>query len=464
MDGDARINPYLTGNFAPVLTEDDFELEVVGEIPAALRGALYRNGPNPQFEPRDPNHHWFSGDGMIHGFFIGDGKVSYRNRWVRTKKWNLEHAEGRSLYGTFGNPMTTDPKYLSEPSGGVANTNIVWHGGRLMALEEAHAPFAIDPDSLEPVGSVDLGGKVTAHPKFDPDTGEMVFFGYADAMMPLSPMVSYGVADKDGRLTRRETFEAPYSSMVHDFMVTRNHVLFPILPLTGSLERAMGGKPPFAWEPEKPALVGVMRRDEDTTKIRWFSTDACYVFHVMNAWEDGSKIVADVMKYDVAPLFPLADGRRGQQCGAYLVRWTFDLADASDAIREERLDDLAGEFPRYDERFTFEQNRHGWFAGQTTKPGDIRTNTVSHIDLKTGRRGDYVAPVGDGVGEPVFVHRSDDAPEGDGWILAVAYRAAEDRSELLVFEAQDIAAGPVAVAKVPRRVPYGFHGNWVDGR
>ncbi len=462
MDGDARINPYLSGNFAPVRTEDDFTLEVKGEIPRELRGALFRNGPNPQFEPRDPNYHWFNGDGMLHGFWVEDGKVRYANRWVRTHKWNIEHAAGRSLFGTFGNPMTTDPDYFGQDSG-VANTAVIWHGGRLLALEEAHPPTAVDPRTLETRGYHDLGGKVTAHPKVDPVTGEMVFFGYNDAPVPFTTKVSYGVANRDGSLQRRETFDAPYSSMIHDFMVTENHVLFPVLPLTGSLERAMGGKPPFAWEPEKPALVGVMRRDEDTSKIRWFSTDACYVFHVMNSWDEDGRIVADVMKYAVAPLFPNADGSRGEQCGAYLVRWIFDLNDASDTIREEQLDDLAGEFPRYDERFGFRKNRHGWFAGQTAKPGDIRTNSLAHIDLQTGRRTDWMTGPGDAVSEPVFVERSADAPEGDGWLVAVAYRAAENTSEFLVFEAQDLGAGPIASAKLPRRMPFGFHGAWVNG-
>lgn len=462
MDGEVRISPYLQGNFAPVRTEDDFVLEVKGEIPRELHGALFRNGPNPQYEPRDPNYHWFSGDGMFHGFWVEDGKVRYANRWVRTNKWNLEHAAGRSLFGTFSNPATTDPEYFGQDSG-VANTAIIWHGGRLLALEEAHPPTEMDPRTLETRGYHDLGGKVTAHPKIDPKTGEMIFFGYNDAPMPFTTKVGYGVANKDGSLKKRETFDAPYSSMIHDFMVTENHVLFPILPLTGSLERAMGGKPPFAWEPEKPALVGVMRRDEDTSKIRWFSTDACYVFHVMNSWEEDGKIVADVMKYEAAPLFPLADGSRGKQCGAYLVRWTFDLNDASDTIREEQIDDMPGEFPRYDERFGFQKNRHGWFAGQTTKPGDIRTNTLAYIDLKTNKRTDWFTGPGDALSEPVFVERSADAPEGDGWIVAVAYRAAEDTSEFLVFEAQDIAAGPIASAKMPRRVPFGFHGAWVNG-
>jgi carotenoid cleavage dioxygenase-like enzyme len=461
MDGDVRINPYLSGNFAPVRSEDDFALEITGEMPRELAGTLYRNGPNPQFEPRDPNYHWFSGDGMIHGFFVENGAVRYRNRWVRTPKWELEHAAGKSLYGTFGNPMTTDPDALGKDSG-VANTNIVRHGDQLLALEEGHAPFELDPVTLEPKGYAAFGGKMTAHPKTDPVTGELVFFGYADGPMPLSPMVSYGVADAKGALTRRDTFEAPFSSMIHDFMVTANHVLFPVLPLTGSLPRAMGGLPPFAWEPDKGSWVGVMARDAGVESIRWFTTDACFVFHVMNAWEEGEKIVADVMRYEVAPLFPNPDGSRGQNAGAYLVRWTFDLAGGSDTIKEEKLDDLAGEFPRYDERFTFQANRHGWFAGQSVKPGDFRTNAIAHIDLTTGRRTHWEVPMGDAVGEPVFAERSADAPEGDGWLLTVVHRGAEDVSELVVLNALDVAAGPVATARLPRRVPFGFHGNWVN--
>ena len=179
MDGDARINPYLAGNFAPIRSEDDFDLEVTGEIPRDLRGALFRIGANPQFEPRDPNYHWFSGDGMVHGFYVEDGKVRYRNRFVKTPKYELERAAGRSLFGTFGNPMTTDPSAFGKDSG-VANTNILFHAGRLMALEEGHPPFAMDPASLDSLGYVnDYRGRVTAHPKIDAVTGEMVWFGYS---------------------------------------------------------------------------------------------------------------------------------------------------------------------------------------------------------------------------------------------------------------------------------------------
>ena len=460
MDGSQVTSPYLSGNFAPTRSEDDFELEVVGEIPAGLAGAFYRNGPNPQFQPRDA-YHWFSGDGMIHGFFVEDGKVRYRNRYVRTPKWETEHAAGRSLFGTFGNPMTTDPSVMGKDSG-VANTNIVWHAGRLLALEEGHMPFEMDPASLESRGYVeDYRGKVTAHPKLDPETGEMVWFAYSSGEGPLNATCSYGVTGKDGRVLRRQQFEAPFAAMVHDFLVTRNHALFPILPLTGSLERAMQGGPPLAWDPDKGSHIGVMRRDADVATMRWFTTDPCYVFHPMNAWEEGDKIFADVMEYPVAPLFPTLDGAAPKNAFARMTRWTFDLADSSNTVKREQIDDLAGEFPRFDERHAGLGYRHGWFAGiSRSEQESVRFDTVSHLDLTTGKRTDHVYDAGDSPGEPVFIPRSEGADEGDGWLVALVYRGAEDRSDFVVYDAQDVAAGPIATAKLPRRVPFGFHGNW----
>ncbi len=459
MDGSQPINPYLAGNFGPVGSEDDFDLAVSGAMPKGLAGAFYRNGPNPQFDP-GPGYHWFGGDGMIHAFFVEDGKVRYRNRWVRTPKWELEHQAGRRLFGTFGNPMESDPSVIGK-DGGVANTNILWHAGRLMALEEGHAPFELDPISLESRGYLDdYRGRVTAHPKLDPETGEMVWFGYSTGPAPLNAQLSYGVTDKTGKVTRRDDFEAPFSSMVHDFLVTRNHALFPVLPLTGSLERAMRGGPAYAWEPQKGAYVGVMARNAEVASIRWFETEACYVFHPMNAWEEGETIFADVMEYPSAPLFPNADGSRGENAAARLVRWRFDLSDASNQIKREPLDDMAGEFPRFDERRAGLSYRHGWFAANTQRPGDVRFDAIAHVDLQTGQRRTHQLPQGDAAGEPLFVPRTADAAEGDGWLVAVVYRGETDTSDFLVFEAQDIAAGPIAAAHLPRRVPFGFHGNW----
>ncbi len=462
MNAPARINPYLTGNFGPVADEVDLQnLRIKGEIPKDLCGIFYRNGPNPQFAPRDPNHHWFAGDGMLHAFHLDRGRVSYKNRYVRTPKWELEHAAGKSLFGTFGNPMTSDPSAAGRDSG-VANTNIIWHAGKLLALEEGHQPFEVDPATLAPRGYVQYAGdaqRVTAHPKIDPETGELVFFGYSVGQ-PLSAGMAYGVVDAAGTVTRLDRFEAPYASMVHDFCVTKNHVLFPILPLSGSLARAMSGKPPFGWEPELGSRIGVLARNAPIETMRWFSTDPCYVFHPMNAWEEGTKIFADVMQYPNAPLFPNADGSPGKPASAKLVRWTIDLAGKTDQIKQTPLDDMAGEFPRFDERCAGLSYRHGYFAADTRDTGKVIFNGIAHIDLKTGERiVDELAP-GDVPGEPIFVPKSANAPEGDGWLLALIYRGAEDRSDLAVYDAGAVGKGPIGIAELPRRVPYGFHGNW----
>ena len=463
MNAPMRVNPYLSGNFAPVSGEFDVaDLPITGEIPAALRGAFYRNGPNPQFPPRDPNHHWFAGDGMLHAFFVEGGKVSYKNRYLHTPKYEAERAAGRSLFGTFGNPMTTDPSVLGKDSG-VANTNVVWHAGKLLALEEGHQPLEVDPLTLETRGYLDYAGtanRFTAHPKMDPKTGEMVFFGYGVGAAPLSAGMAYGVADKTGKVTRLDIFDTPYSSMVHDFCVTDKHVLFPVLPLSGSLERAMSGKPAFGWEPELGGRIGLLARDKGIETLRWLDTDPCYVFHPMNAWEEGDTLYADVMQYAQAPLFPNADGSPGKAASAYLVRWEVDLTGKTNTVKQTRIDDMAGEFPRLDERRAGLSYRHGYFAADTRETGKVIFNGIAHIDFKTGKRVVHELPDGDVPGEPIFIPKSGNSGEGEGYLIALIYRGAEDRTDFAVYEASDVAKGPIGIARLPQRVPFGFHGNW----
>ncbi len=466
-------NPFLKGYYAPVNAEADAgHLHIAGELPKELCGTLYRNGPNPQFAPRGP-YHWFGGDGMIHAFHIENGNVSYRNRWVRTPKWELENQEGEGLSGTFGHPLYTDPRVLKLNST-IANTNIVWHGGKLLALEEAHAPFALDPATLMPVnGGYEtygdrLVGPFTAHPKLDPVTDEMLFFGYS-AKGRFSKEVSIQSVTADGKVTRAEILEGPYPSMVHDFAVTRNWIVLPIFPLTSSMERAMSGKPPFAWEPDKGTHIAFIPRQGTVADAKWVTAPASYVFHPMNHFEtaDG-KVVIDVMKYDSAPLFPLPDGSpsSSEPPAARLFRWTFDLQGQGNTFKEEQLDDLPGEFPRFDERFCMSDYRHGWIVSGNvvdTKTGRPGRDGLTHYDLKTGRSEGYSDGVDNRFGEPIFVPRSNGAAEGDGWLLGVKYVAEEGRSDLCVFEATDIAKGPIATAHLSSRVPAGFHGNWRPG-
>lgn len=455
-------HPQLRGNFAPLRMECDIDDVIVrGELPRDLDITYYRNGPDPQFPPVG-DYHWFAGDGMLHMFRIQDGRVRYRNRWVRTGKWTVERREGRNLIDPF-NPVSNDPAAADAERDGLANTNVVWHGGRLLALEEAHAPFEIDPGTLDSKGAWRFGegfeGPMTAHPKIDPATGEMLFFGYMASGL-FSPDVSYQAVDAGGALTRSERFEAPFTSMMHDFIVTSEHVVFPVFPLTGSLERAMAGGPPFAWEPDKGTRIGVMRRDGSVTDIRWFETDPCYVFHPMNAYTDGERIVAHVMQFDKAPLFPNVDGTSNEPGDSRLTEWVIDLAANSNGMERRFLDDVRGEFPRLDERFAGADYRVGFYAASVNGGGDIGFDAIARHDFTTGRRTQYVLPEGDTTGEPAFVPRSPDAREGDGYLMGIVHRGRENRSDLVVFDAGNVADGPLACAELPHRVPYGFHGNW----
>jgi carotenoid cleavage dioxygenase-like enzyme len=452
-------------NLAPIPFECDAPfLKVQGELPRELNGTLYRNGPNPQFEA--PGAHWFVGDGMLHAFHLENGRASYRNRWVRTPKWQTEHDAGRALFGGFGQKLQDAPASTTR-DGGVANTNIVFHGGRLLALEEGHLPTEIEPGTLATRGYCDykggIAGPFTAHPKIDPVTGEMMFFGY-NAAGPFTPALSFGSINASGVVTRFDRFEAPYASMVHDFIVTENHLLFPILPITGSLDRARSGRPPYAWEPDKGAYVGVMKRNGKAGDIAWFRAESCYVFHVMNAWEAGNRIIADVMQCEEAPLFPHPDGTPTdfKKSRARLCRWTFDLAGHTDRFTQTYLDDLTGEFPRIDDRRAGLNSNHGWYAcANPDLPTLSAFSGVIHVNGKGSRLGQYLLPAGDTISEPVFVARGHDAAEGDGWLLATVWRAAENCSDLAVFNATNVAAGPVALVQLGHRVPDGFHGNWV---
>jgi carotenoid cleavage dioxygenase-like enzyme len=456
-----RTNPMLEGNYAPVGIEcDASDLPVIGKIPAGLNGTLFRNGPNPQFAPIDPlRHHWFVGDGMVHALTLDEGRASYRNRWVRTAKWKAEHAAGASLTTGFGGPTKGGVAIANE---GVANTNIVWHAGRLLALEEAHLPIELDPLTLATRGVRNfdgaLQGPFTAHPKIDPVTGELLFFGYS-AAGPFTPKMSYGTLGSDGRVSRFEHFDAPYCSMVHDFAVTERHVLFPILPLHGSMTRAQAGQMPYAWEPDLGSYVGLLARDRGVASLRWLRADNCYVFHVLNAWEADGRIFADVIQYDAPPLFPPADGGFGGENNGRLVRWTLDPSAATDAIKMTVLDDMTGEFPRLDERRAGLPNRFGTYAGRSDPAAEL--DTIVWHDFRAGRRAAFALPKGDGLSEPVFVPRREQADEGDGWLVAVAWRAKDARSEIIVLDTDDVTRGPIATVCLPQRVPFGFHGNWV---
>ncbi len=454
-------DPFLTGNYAPWPMEGGIDdVAVVGEIPVDLHGTLYRIGPNPQYPPR-ARYHWFDGDGMVHAFSIRGGRVGYRNRWVRTARFDLERRSGEALFGGLSS-MTASDERAAGTSPNAANTNIVSHAGRLLALWEAGLPHRLDPETLETVGAFDFGGRLygpmTAHPKMDPRSGEMLFFGYS----PVPPHLQYHVVSAQGELTRTVDIDVPVPTMMHDFIVTDEHVIFLVCPATLRPENLLTDSP-VRWEPDLGTRIGVMPRSGGSDDVLWLETEACYVFHPMNAYSDRQRVVADVVRYARVPLFDgeeTADGLE-HATPAHLVRWTLDLAAGT--VRQSEIDDTAVEFPRLDERFAGQAYRHGYAAGRLGTPGEGAFNAVLHYDLNSGVRRVHDLGRSSFTSEPVFVPGHDRTAEGDGYLLAVVYREEENRSDLIVLDAGNVGAEPIAIARLPHRVPYGFHGNWVPG-
>ena len=453
-------DPFLRGNYAPWSMEGEaHDMPVQGELPRELEGTFFRNGPNPQFAPRG-RYHWFDGDGMIHAVSLRRGRASYRNRWVRTQRFQLERAAGEALFGGLADMAASDPRILGV-SPNAANTHVVWHAGRLLALWEGGPPHELDPRSLETIGPFDFGGRLqgpmTAHPKLDPESGEMVFFGYS----ALPPFLRLHVASADGELVRSEEIEVPTPTMMHDFCVTREHVIFLVCPAVFRLENLAEGRPPIAWEPELGTKIGVLPRRGGSRDVRWLETDPCYVFHPMNSYTDGDRIVADVCRYPRLPLFgkPREDE---EPLDARLTRWTLDLAGGG--VKEERLDDAASEFPRLDERRAGLRYRHGYAAARLgEREGIAGFDAVAHYDHERGRRRVHVFGPDDRVGEPVFVPRGPGSSEGEGFLLCFVYRGEERRSDLVVLDAENVESAPLATVQLPHRVPFGFHGSWAAG-
>jgi carotenoid cleavage dioxygenase len=454
-------NPFLQGNFAPWRLEGTADdLEVIGAIPRSLNGTFYRNGPNPAYEPRG-RYHWFDGDGMIHAITLRDGRASYRNRWVASDGLKEERAAGEALYpGLLDIPPTEQPRFKV-----TANTNIVWHAGKLLALVEAALPTELQPGTLETIGLYDFGGKLmgamTAHPKMDPETGEMLFFGYS----PFPPYLQYHVADRSGALVRSEVIDVAWPSMIHDFAITAEYVVFILCPLVFSFENAQKTGQLFSWEPERGTRIGIMPRSGGNADVRWYETDASYVFHPMNAYAEDGAVILDVARYN-ALRFMNAEAARnpaiGDENAARLHRWRIDLKPGG-SVTSTPLDDTSGEFPRVDERRVGRKHRFGYLAatGPEERADWPVWTTIKKYDLERGTSVQRRFGAANGVGEPLFVPRHPGAEEDDGYVLALVYNQARNSSDFFILDARDITGEPIAEVRIPNRVPYGFHGNWV---
>ncbi|HMP01837.1 MAG TPA: carotenoid oxygenase family protein [Gemmatales bacterium] len=459
-------SPFLEGNFAPVheeVTADD--LPVIGKLPAELDGMFVRNGPNPQFPPKG-QYHWFDGDGMLHGVRIQGGRASYRNRYVRTAGWEAEAKAGKALFGGLADrPDLAKVMAGESPFKNAANTALVWHDGRLLALWEAGLPHAIRVPSLETVGPYNYGGKLkhpfTAHPKVDPETGEMFLFGY---QFMAKPYVQYSVVNSQGELVRTVPIDIPQPVMMHDFALSERHAIFMDLPELFDLRRAMAGKHPLWFDKERAARFGILPRHGAAGDIRWFEAPPCYVFHVLNAYDDGDEVVLqacrspefpDILEFGTA--HPSDEG--GAQNRTVLYQWRFNLRTGR--VAEGPLDDRSTEFPRVNDQRLGRRTRFG-YAGQVGAGAGF--SGLVKYDLDKGQAEQHDHGQGRFGGEGVFVPRPDAAAEDAGWLITFIHDDAAGKSELVVVDAQDFKAKPVARIVMPQRVPYGFHGAWVEGK
>lgn len=453
------MNKFLQGNYAPIFEEGDLKItNITGEIPQELNGVLYRNGPNPQF-PND-HAHWFEGDGMLHMFSIYEGQVNYRNRWVLTERFNLEHKAGKALFGYFGMPLS-DEITLEKIHEGTANTNIIRHGNKLLALQEGSPAIAINPQDLTTLGKWDYHADVpqmSAHPHFDHETGEMLNFAY----MPFTNEIIFYVFDKFGKISKAEKFDGPFSCMMHDFFITKNYALFLFLPLTFNLERAQQGKSVIMWEPNLGSHTAIMPRNGTAKDIIWLDANPFHAYHFMNAYEEGHKIILDGMKSSQPGLFPDKNDIVPDlhKCFPKLTRWAFDLQQKK--ISELQLDSQFAEFPRFDERYTGLRYQHGFVSANTHNLISEEFNAIIHYDLKYQTQKICDFGLNNIPSEPVFVPRHKNSAEGDGFILTVVYQAAKNTSDLYILDAMNIDKKPLAIAHLPHRVPLGFHGNWYE--
>jgi carotenoid cleavage dioxygenase-like enzyme len=453
-------NPYLRGMYAPIDDErHDTDLVVHGEVPPGLQGVYLRNGPNPRFAPLG-NYHVFDGDGMIHAVDLDGGRARYRNRWVESAGLGAERRAGRALFGGLGEFRLPEPEVMEEVGmmKNTANTNIVRHAGRLLALMEAARPTELDA-ALHTLGEYDFGGALagpmTAHPKVDPRTGELLFFGYS----PFPPHLRYHVADAEGVLVRTVDIDLPAPVMMHDFVVTARHVVWFDLPAVFDLEAMMAGRPGITWQPDHGARIGVMGRDaQSCDDVTWIEVEPFFVFHFLNGWTtDAGTVVVDGCRAERMNT-AFGDEQLDEAVPPTLHRWTIDPTTRT--VTTEQLDDRPGDFPRIDDRRTGLANRYGYVAHTRTWDTDtvVFDGVVKH-DLDTGSELVHRYGPSAVAGEAVFAPDRDRSAEDDGWLLNLVHDEATDQTSLVILDARDLTE--VGAVEIPRRVPFGFHGNWM---
>ncbi len=450
--------------------------EIEGEIPTDLEGTIFRNGPGLTDINGYRLKHPFDGDGMISSIAIKDGKAFYRNKFVRTEGYLAEQQSGKPEYrGVFG---------TQKPGGwlanafdlrlkNIANTHVVYWGGKLLALWEAAEPHRLDPQTLETIGIDYLDGLLqkgdafAAHPKFDPDcegTPRMVNFGVKTG---LSSTISLYEFTSDGKLAHQHKHSVPGFAFLHDFAITPNYCIFvqnPVsfnpLPFVAGLK---GAAECIQFNPKQPTKIVLIPRN-GTDEVRFFDTDPCFVFHHANAYEQAGQIVLDSICYDNFPTLDDAEDYSTVDFdhvpASQLWRFTIDLT--TEAVDVDKLVERPCEFPTMHPQKVGRDYRYLYIGATDGPVKNAPLQALIKKDMETGEEQLWsAAPRGFG-GEPLFVARPDGEAEDDGWVLLWFYDSVGDRTELAIFDAQDITPGPVAKLKLKHHIPYGLHGSFVS--
>ena len=438
----------MQGNFAPVQREvESFALRVEGSLPPELNGLYVRNGSNPS---HGDSPHWFFGDGMTHGVRLESGRAtSYRNRYVQTTMYQTGAGFGQGAPGGASNQ---------------SNVSCIWHGGRLLTSGEVGFPYELNPADQSTVGPHDFSGKLntafTAHPKIDPSTGRLHFFGYGFT----PPFLTYHIADADGSLVHSEVVDTPRSTMMHDFAITETDAIFWDLPVTFDLNAAIAyiADPssaafPYKWTPEDGSRVGIMPLEGGAASIKWFDLDPCYVFHGVNAFRRGDEVVADVCR--LSSMFVPGQFLGGEPSHR---RWTFNTATG--AVSDDVLAvDNPGDLPGRDPRRVGREHRYSYLVATRENPDTVEFGGVIKHDYRDNSREFWDPGPTRHSGEWLFVPGGSDQADDAGWLLTTVHDDSTGVSEFVVVDASAVAKGPVATVALPQRVPYGFHATWVPG-
>ncbi len=438
-------NAALSGAFEPVFDErDDADLKIHGEIPAGLNGIYMRNGPNPRFKPDARYAYPFDGAGMIHAIYLRHGRARYRNRWVATDELRAEQSAGHRIYNSM---------LSAGPHANPANTNVIRHGGRYLALYEGGMPYELD-GSIATLGRFNydgaLPGAMSAHPKADPETGELMSVSYDLSTGTLT----YVRASRAGRIDRVVTFQAPWAAIVHDVALTHQYVVAFVCPFIFDFSRP---GIPGMWEPQRGTRVALIPRDaQHSGQIRWIDAPPFFHWHTVNAFADGQKIEAVVPWYDS---FSLTGPSRRLE----LHRLTIDTVQG--AVQDETIDDQPCEFGRVNDACLGRRARYAYVGLRMPRPGEPRQigafEAFARYDLATGSKTVHQFAPGMTVGEPVFAADPAGSGEEDGFIVAFVHETGSSAGRFVVLDARQLDREPLATIELPRRVPAGLHGSWI---